>query len=87
MTRRRYPRSATPPPIKDPIVENDEENDSDGENGNFDWYYGADAGGMILNFGKNRGQRINQTSISYLYWCFRNFRYNVRLCDLWGYLE
>ena len=32
MTRRHYPRSATLPPIKDPIVENDEDHDSDGEN-------------------------------------------------------
>ena len=77
-----YNRSPTPPPIKDPIVDNDEYDETTHENGEFDWYYGSDAGGMVLSFGKHRGQRINQTSISYLYWCFRNFRYNVRLCDL-----
>jgi uncharacterized protein (DUF3820 family) len=41
------------------------------------------AGGMVLNFGKFRGQKIHDTSISYLYWCYRTFdNYNVRIHDL-----
>jgi hypothetical protein len=86
MTRRwQYHRSSTPSPIKHPIVNNDDDDsDDEHENGSYDWFYGADAGGAVLNFGKHRGQKIHDTSISYLYWCYRTFRYNVRTCDL-GY--
>lgn len=82
-SRRCYPRSPTPPPIKHPIVDNDDENsDEDGinnENGLFGWFYKPSAGGMILNFGKHRGQKIHDTSISYLYWCYRTFRNDVSI--------
>jgi hypothetical protein len=84
-TRWRYPRSPTPPPIEHPIADDDDnDNDSgdDGgighEHGKFSWFYALNAGGMELNFGKYRGERIHDTSISYLYWCFRTFKYNVR---------
>jgi hypothetical protein len=86
MTRWQYPRSPTPPPIKHPIVDNDDEDSDDEEinheNGDFDWFYGDHAGGMVLNFGKHRGQKIHDTSISYLYWCYRTFNYKVRIRDL-----
>ncbi|KAG2022579.1 hypothetical protein CC2G_000316 [Coprinopsis cinerea AmutBmut pab1-1] len=32
----------------------------------FYWWYGANAGGYVLAFGKNRGQRIRDVSIGYL---------------------
>jgi hypothetical protein len=83
---RRYSRSPTPPPIKHPIVDNDDANsdndETDHENGNFSWFYAPDAGGMVLSFGMHRGQKIHDTSISYLYWCFRTFKYNVRVSNL-----
>ncbi|KAG6915256.1 hypothetical protein DXG01_012441 [Tephrocybe rancida] len=59
---------ATPSILHDPIV--DSESESEGE---FEWYYGESAGGYILKTGKYKRQTLHSTSISYLYWCQRNF--------------
>jgi len=88
MSHWRGPRSPTPPPIKHLIVDNESDDDNNNdENGDLDWFYDTDAGGMVLNFGKYRGRKIHDTSISYLYWCFRNFAYNVRPCNIGSSFE
>jgi len=72
-------RSPTPPPISHPIVDNDDGEDNEGneQENDFDWFYAPDEGGYVLNFGKFRGQRMHDTSISYLLWCHRKFNNHV----------
>jgi hypothetical protein len=66
----RVPRSCTPPPIIQPFQ---------GEEGDPDsWYWEEHAGSMIVNFGKYRGKKIHEVSLSYLLWCRRTFEEDAR---------
>ncbi|KDR66374.1 hypothetical protein GALMADRAFT_1158727 [Galerina marginata CBS 339.88] len=60
-------RPATPPILQNPIEDAD---------GDCDWYYDQGAGGYIFPFGKFKGKKIHETSISYLSWCDQNFDSN-----------
>ncbi|KAF8529383.1 hypothetical protein JB92DRAFT_2861766 [Gautieria morchelliformis] len=66
----RAPRPCTPPPITLPFQ--DEEGDPDS------WYWEEHAGGMVVNFGKHRGKKIHEVSLSYLLWCRRTFEEDAR---------
>lgn len=57
-------RPPTPQILHDPLCDEEDE-------ALFDWYYGLEAGGYVLNFGKFKGRKIHATSLSYLYWCDR----------------
>ncbi|RDB29800.1 hypothetical protein Hypma_013876 [Hypsizygus marmoreus] len=77
---RKGDRAPTPPILHDPIVDNDDsEDESSSANDELEWYYGENAGGYVLNFGKHKGQVLHNTSISYLYWCYKNFNPNHSL--------
>lgn len=64
-----YNRSPTPPPIPELIIDDNAPGPS--------WFFGSNGGGARLPFGKFKGQRLYETSISYLYWCHRSIRNQV----------
>ncbi|KAH6915619.1 hypothetical protein BKA70DRAFT_1500642 [Coprinopsis sp. MPI-PUGE-AT-0042] len=75
-------RSQSPPPIG-PLHDGPVggEGDPDDPTYNVDhkdyWYYGQLAGGAQLWFGKYKGQRLHETSWSYLRWCRNNLTQSV----------
>ncbi|KAF7984806.1 hypothetical protein HWV62_11818 [Athelia sp. TMB] len=63
------PRSETPPPFEAPLIDSDEADAS------YDWYWGDDAGGYTLDFGKYAGKRLREVRLGYLLWCRENLSY------------
>ncbi|RDB30060.1 hypothetical protein Hypma_013911 [Hypsizygus marmoreus] len=62
-------RHVSPPILRDGPSTDDNKPYSEMSREKFPWYYGEDAGGYTLTFGKNRGKKVHETSISYLTYC------------------
>ncbi|KAF8876661.1 hypothetical protein BD779DRAFT_1559881 [Infundibulicybe gibba] len=58
------------PPIEDPIIE-----DSQDDKSSWEWYFGENAGGYLLWFGKHEGKRLHQIPEPYLRWCLENINH------------
>src|SRR5262249_23316171 len=68
---KRFQRSPTPPPFLQ-IADRDETDPL-----RLAWFWDSDAGGMILDFGKLRGQAMHDVSLNYLIWVRHNCEYKV----------
>ena len=68
--------SPTPPPVIE-VFRNEEDVPNS-------WYWEEHGGGMVINFGKHKGEKIHEVSLSYLLWCRSVFQMNAR--NVRGYL-
>ena len=63
-------RSPTPPPVIEMLQDQEDDPNS--------WYWDEHGGGMVIDFGKHKGRRIHEVSLSYLLWCRSTFLQNGR---------
>jgi hypothetical protein len=69
---RGQPREPSPAPLPDPPLTGPDGPEESADDPELNWYYGQDAGGFKVTFGKHRGKDLNELPYSYLKWCSSN---------------
>ncbi|TEB33155.1 hypothetical protein FA13DRAFT_1790198 [Coprinellus micaceus] len=69
---RGQPREPSPAPLPDPPLTGPDGPEESADDPELNWYYGQDAGGFEVTFGKHRGKDLNELPYSYLKWCSSN---------------
>ncbi|KAJ3530039.1 hypothetical protein NMY22_g8744 [Coprinellus aureogranulatus] len=69
---RGQPREPSPPPLVDPPLMGPDGPEDPKDDPKLNWYYGQDAGGFVLTFGKHKGKALKEVPYSYLKWCMAN---------------